>query len=359
KIGIGARSIGMGGAACAVADDASAVYWNPAGLGVLKGTEISTMYNIWFEDVKHGFVSYAHPFKNWTLGVAVNYLDTGKMEETTAAYPEGTGKTFRADDMAGYLTYAGRLSENLSLGMNLKYIQQRIEDETATGFGTDLGILYKPSNLRLGLSVQNIGPRLKFIKEDFPLPLNIKAGAAYSIKNLTFALDANKPIDNKTNFSLGIESLWVKKMALRAGYKLDTADNRLSEHTGIATGWSAGVGFNLKPFQFDYAYVPHGDLGDTHRISFLMKFRHAAKSSPVATHSVPPEEVPVVTPQETPETEIGSVVPEVIPEEESTEIIPEEAEQIISAKSPELLLPSKDDIKESAEEEQIAPTELP
>ncbi|MDI6704555.1 MAG: hypothetical protein QME40_07790, partial [bacterium] len=103
------------------------------------------------------------------------------------------------------------------------------------------------------------------------LPLNIKAGAAYPIRNFLFALDVNKPIDNEMNFSLGIESWWFKILALRAGYKLGT-DNKLSEHTEIATGWSAGVGFNFKSFQLDYAYVPYGDLGDTSRVSLLFRF---------------------------------------------------------------------------------------
>ncbi|MDI6704536.1 MAG: PorV/PorQ family protein, partial [bacterium] len=172
KIGVGARATGMGEAACAVADDANAIYWNPAGLGFFEEKQVSAMYNILFEDIKHGFVGYTHPFKSCTLGGAINYLDTGEMEKTT-----------RADDLAGYITYARRLGGKLSLGVNLKYIQQRIEEEKATCYGADLGILYKPFKLRLGLAVQNIGTKLKFIEEGYSLPLNIKAGAAYPFRN--------------------------------------------------------------------------------------------------------------------------------------------------------------------------------
>lgn len=271
KIGIGAREVGMGEAACALSDDANSIYWNPAGLGLLKERELTAIYNIWFEDIRHGFLGYAHPFKSSTLGVAINYLDIGRMEKTRWDYPGGKGETFSATDIAGYLSCARRLREDLAVGLNLKHIQQRIEDESATGFGTDLGILYKPSNLRLGLAVQNIGTELKFIEEGYPLPLNIKAGIAYPFKNLLFALDANKPMDNEMKFSLGIESHWFKILALRLGYKTGP-DHRLGIVTKTPAGLTAGVGFNLKPLRFDLAYAPYGDLGDTYRVSLLARF---------------------------------------------------------------------------------------
>jgi long-subunit fatty acid transport protein len=77
---------GIGEATCAMADDAYAIYWNPAGLALLKDKELGAMYNIWFEDIRHGFLGYTHPFNKFTFGGAINYLDAEKMEKTTFFY---------------------------------------------------------------------------------------------------------------------------------------------------------------------------------------------------------------------------------------------------------------------------------
>lgn len=271
KIGIGARANGMGEAFCAVADDANSIYWNPAGLGVLKNKELSCMYNIWFEEIKHGFLVYVQPFSKWALGCAINYLDVGKIEETTCEYPEGTGKTFGAKDLAVYISCSKKLLKKLSVGGNLKYIHQSIEKEHAAGFGADFGIIYKPSNLSFGLAVQDIGSKLKFIKEGFSLPLNIKAGVAYSYRNFILAVDVNKPIDNNLNFSFGIESFWADIFYLRSGYKVGP-NNRLNEQSKVPFGLTAGIGFKVKQFQFDASYLPYGDLGNTYQASFIIRF---------------------------------------------------------------------------------------
>ncbi|MBU1487141.1 PorV/PorQ family protein [bacterium] len=272
KIGIGARATGMGEAACAVADDPTAIYWNPAGLAGIRSKQLTYGHNIYLNETTAGFIGLVHPFKDFSLGLGIDYLKLGEAEKTTELKPTGTGEKFSVeDDMAIFLSLSRRMREGLFVGMNLKYIRQKIEDESATGFGADLGVLYLPSKLRLGITVQNIGPKLKFIEKDFSLPLNLKAGIAYPYKNFLFALDANKPADNRMSFSLGIESYWARVLALRLGYRIGP-DDKLKALTNTPVGLSAGVGFKFKTFQLDAAYVPYGDLGDAYRVSLLSRF---------------------------------------------------------------------------------------
>lgn len=186
KIGVGARATGMGEAFCAVADDPTAMYWNPAGLSLIEGKQLTYIHNFWFEDITTGFLGYAHPFKDFSLGVGIDYLTMGEVEETTELQPRGTGKKFRVeDDTAGIISYARRMGGNLSLGMNVKYVQQNVANESAAGYAADLGLLCKLSPLRLGLAVQNIGTSMKFVEKEFPLPFNIKAGMALSVQEFS------------------------------------------------------------------------------------------------------------------------------------------------------------------------------
>lgn len=273
KIGIGARAPAMGDAACALSEDSTAIYWNPAGLGFLKSNELSYMHNLWFQEITHGFLGYAHPLKNFILGFGIDYLTMGEIEETTILQPRGTGDKVRVeDDLACFLSLARRMNNGLSLGMNLKYINQKVADESATGLGADLGLLYKLPRLNLGLAIQNIGTSMKFAEKEFSLPFNIKTGVAYKgIKNATIALDVNLSSDNKTSYHLGGE-YWIGNiLALRAGYNSRISGNRLGKFS-LGEGINVGFGVNFKVAQFDAAYVSYGDLGGTYRVSLLTRF---------------------------------------------------------------------------------------
>ena len=275
KIGIGARAIGMGESFVALADDADAIYWNPGGLGQIKKKEISMMYNQWFEGIKQGYVGYVHPLGNiGTFGGAVSYLIVGDMDRTeidSDGDDVSTSQTFGASDMFVTLSY-GRKIKMLDVGVSLKYITEKIEDESATAFAVDLGFLYATPvpKLNVGLSVQNLGTKIKFISESDLLPLNFKLGASYKMLEkdaLALALDVNIPNEGNVNVHAGAEYLLFDMIALRAGYKTTTI-----EGLGALSGLSAGCGFAFKGYGIDYAWVPYGDLGSTHRVSLAIKF---------------------------------------------------------------------------------------
>ena len=275
KIGIGARAIGMGESFVALADDADAIYWNPGGLGQIKKKEISMMYNQWFEGIKQGYVGYVHPLGNiGTFGGAVSYLIVGDMDRTeidSDGDDVSTSQTFGASDMFVTLSY-GRKIKMVNLGISLKYITEKIEDERAAAFAVDLGFLYATPvpKLNVGLSVQNLGTKIKFISESDLLPLNFKLGASYKMLEkdaLALALDVNIPNEGNVNVHAGAEYLLFDMIALRAGYKTTTI-----EGLGALSGLSAGCGFAFKGYGIDYAWVPYGDLGSTHRVSLAIKF---------------------------------------------------------------------------------------
>ncbi len=275
KIGIGARAIGMGESFVALADDADAIYWNPGGLGQIEKKEISMMYNQWFEGIKQGYVGYVHPLGNiGTFGGAVSYLIVGDMDRTeidSDGDDVPTSQTFGANDMFVTLSY-GRKIKMLDVGVSLKYITEKIEDESATAFAVDLGFLYATPvpKLNVGLSVQNLGTKIKFISESDLLPLNFKLGASYKMLEkdaLALALDVNIPNEGNVNVHAGAEYLLFDMIALRAGYKTTTI-----EGLGALSGLSAGCGFAFKGYGIDYAWVPYGDLGSTHRVSLAIKF---------------------------------------------------------------------------------------
>jgi len=288
KIEAGARPVAMGGAFVAVADDANTTYWNPAGLAQLEGSEITAMHNEWLQGIRYEFLGYAQPIK-WGggtqgLGVSVMALYTTGLEQRTTETSEPEG-TFAAYDIAVAGAYACKVSRAISIGANVKLIHQKIENETAWGGAIDIGLLYRFPDprrrfsrdiLQLGFVVQNIGPKIKFIEESDPLPLNIKAGIAKtfdlkSIKSkLTLALDVNAPIDNVPNGHFGVEFVYQKMkdiaLAARAGYKTNTIKD-----LNALSGLSAGAGFVWKRMAIDYVWVPYGDLGNTHRISLTIK----------------------------------------------------------------------------------------
>lgn len=274
KLGVGARAVAMGGAFCAIADDVNTIYWNPAGLGQLKEGEVTFTHNEWLEDLRYEFVGCALPVgSKGAFGGSMIYLGMEKIEGFDA-YDFKTGD-FTAYDGALTLSYGHKVKERvfiggseniLSIGASIKIIQQKIEDKTATGFALDLGMLYGITrNLTLGLNLQNIGPEIKFIERGSPLPLNLKLGLAYRFLDdkSILAIDIDIPIDNDIRSHLGTEYWLTNALALRAGYE---------PNKDIGSGYTVGFGLKFKRHQFDYAYVPYGDLGDTHRISFTTGF---------------------------------------------------------------------------------------
>lgn len=276
KIGTGARAMGMGGAFGAVAGDIGGMNWNPAGLGAMEKREISTTYLKYFEGVDYGHLGYAHPTARGTVGIGVTYLTLDGIE-ARATDTVAADREFGADDMAVNVTFAKKglfssLSEDLTIGITGKYISMKLDDETATTGALDVGMLYNSpwEGLDIGLTLQNMGPGPKFVEESDPLPLNLKLGVAYRTleKKLLLSMDIDQNlVEKKAYGSLGTEYS-MKALSVRAGYKFGQDTDNL----GALAGLGVGIGIRVYSSQIDYAFVPFGDLGDTHRFSLSLRF---------------------------------------------------------------------------------------
>ncbi|MCK5218454.1 PorV/PorQ family protein [bacterium] len=267
KLGGGARGVALGEAYSAVADEASAVYWNPAGLGRIKNIQIVGMHTFGLESINYEFLAYTQPISVGTLGIGLHYLSMLPIEKLNV-YGEQDG-SFRPYDVAINLAYGIRISSEWNAGINTKYILQEIDSVTAHGFAVDLGVLGRiwDDKLGIGLSLQNLGPEIKFIEAAYPLPLNIRLGLSYKITDsLLMALEGGFPIDNDPSLHVGCEYVFavMKKVSLacRLGYKTTT----LADINALS-GLSSGVGFDFLGMKLDYTWVPYGDLGDMHHIS--------------------------------------------------------------------------------------------
>ncbi|MFH1783635.1 MAG: PorV/PorQ family protein [bacterium] len=280
KIGSGARAVGMGGAFVALSDDASAIFWNPGGLGALYAKEFSAMHIEWLEGIKYDNLTYVHPIDGFgTLGLDVRYLQVGTMKKTVvngAGYDE-TGSFTASDIMVG-VAYGKEVLPYFNVGASLKYIKQTIDTKNANAFAADVGLLYDLLHGDVGLSIQNIGTKLKFDTKEGSLPLNIKFGIAGRMLNnrLIISVEGNQPNDGNMNIRAGTE-VWIKKfLALRGGYKYTFDEN---SEFGISSNFTAGIGIGKTDpsdsgygYQIDYAIVPYGDFGYTHTMSLSLKF---------------------------------------------------------------------------------------
>jgi long-subunit fatty acid transport protein len=270
KLEVGARQGAMAGAFAGIADDVYTINYNPAGLVQIGTISLTAMHNQWFQSIKYEYLSYAQ--KVWwggIIGCSIVYFHMGDILGSRfniqGAYEKAAD--FTAWDSCITLSYAHPWSDKLSIGLNLKFIYEKIELEDAATCAFDLGIFYKTpmDNLSFGLCIQNLGSGLKFIQEKADLPMNLKGGVSVKLldDHLLLALDVNKPIDNSLNLRLGLEYWLIDVLALRAGYRTDV---------DIGSGFSGGFGLKIMNYQLDYGFAPYGELGDTHRISISMRF---------------------------------------------------------------------------------------
>lgn len=256
KIDIGAKAASMGGAFTAVADDGSAIYFNPAGIARITSKKFFATYNMWFQEISQGYLSYISPFPGGGWGISLNYVEAGKMQGyDEEGYPT---EVFGASDMLLQIAYAKKITEKTVVGLSAGYLADTIKNSTETAFHSNIGMIVSLSPFSsFGIALQNIG----FPLEKDPLPLTGKVGFSTRIGPFLFAFDTVFPNDNDAYFCTGLEFSLSRSFFLRTGYR-----SGKDEGSGI----SAGLGLNFKETSLDWAYVPYGELGDTHRISLSL-----------------------------------------------------------------------------------------
>ena len=269
----GARPVALGGAYTALARDANALLYNPAGLGEIKEPQAVFMHNLYFQEITQDYLAYASP-QGW--GLSLNYLNFGTVRRTTVANPTGAGfGSVGLTDLALSAGYGAAIGTDLVAGAGLKYIKESVAGADGQGFGLDLGLLYFPPGLEkavLGAAVQNIGPDVKFQGDNEKMPLNLRLGAAYRFElkgqASTVSADVTRARGEDTLAGFGLETLIAKAYPLRLGYATRNA---------AGPGITAGLGYIRGDLTVDYAFVPFGDLGAAHRLSIGYKWGGSAR----------------------------------------------------------------------------------
>ncbi len=289
KIGVGARATALGGAYSALAQDATASYWNPAGLVQSSRNEVVLSHLDWLVDVDFEYAAYVHQItKNIALSGYVGFLHLADMPVTTEFHPYGNGEYFSYSDLLAGLSMALKMTDRFSFGVSLKYVREDLADLYMDGLLVDFGTYYWTGfkTLRIAATVRNFGtdfqPNGTYIRreangeseaeyESFSAPAIFTLGAAmdvYSINSHVFtgAVQMNHPMDDSENFVIGLEYSWKNMFALRSGYRGNDEENR----------WTFGAGAHFmlygKKLKIDYSYADFESFVMTQQITFGFEF---------------------------------------------------------------------------------------
>ena len=287
KIGVGARATAMGDAFIAVADDATALYWNPAGIVQFEKNQLTLSHIEWLVDIEHEFIGYVHKFNSaHSIGFQFTSLHMKDMPVTTEFQQRGTGEYFTFSDVLFGVTYASRLTDKFSFGATIKYFNETLGVLSMSEVLVDLGTYYRIGigSGRFAVAVTNFGGQLKpsgSIERDdgtlitefqsFNPPTLFRLAYAQEVfenetSKLTTSIQLSHPNDNSENLNFGLEYWWNKQIALRAGYKLNVDEESLSLGAGVNTTVSGYV------VAIDYSYSNFSILGDVNRFSFNIGF---------------------------------------------------------------------------------------
>ena len=326
EIDIGSAGSSMGGAYVSLANDMSAVYWNPAGLSAIRNREALFLFQPWLVGIDNVFAGIGFELPRvGTLAFSINYLDYGDEEVTTVDYPEGTGELYTANEYALGISYARRIVNWFSFGATAKYISSSIWHTSASAFALDFGVIVdteffsvtgnRHNGLKIGMSISNFGTRLKYdgmdllnpidITDDYgnfanvpgqfktdgwELPLLFRIGVSiqplYSLSQvLTLSVDALHPNNNSESINLGAQYEYRIpggiSLMLRIGSK---GTNKISfEELNFGSGeyetktvrnaqygltYGGGLKINLgrnQTVKFDYGFKAMGMMGNMHQ----------------------------------------------------------------------------------------------
>ena len=321
------RASGMGESGTGSVDDASAIYWNPGALAFMDGQEISITHANWLPqfqlpDLFYDHLNYRQRIDaiGGAIGVSVTYLSLGQFQITGSNGPEVIG-TFRSYEYAVTAGYATKATDDIGLGVNLRFIHSALspigtEGEQGNGIAStmsvDLAMMWRPQTLEIpllgdvgkhlsmGVDLSNIGPKLTYVDaaQADPLPTNLRLGFGYRIfsdeyNSLEASLDFSRLLVRRRGdgssdglprslftawgdggirkvITCGGMEYWYgspKLIALRIGYFYE------DPNFGARKFLTFGAGIRYDIYGFDFSYIsagPDEPLSDTIRFSLLI-----------------------------------------------------------------------------------------
>ena len=263
-LGAGARAMGMGNGYVALADDATAVYYNPAGMARLGTQQVSFLHTILFEGTIYDYIAYVYPLgAPGSLGIGAMRIGTDDIGRRDLTRDVGS---FDASQTQVLLSYGRKFDGRYYAGATLKIVNQSIDNLSAYGYGLDMGGQIQIwENLQAGLRLQDIiGARLRLAQDKERTPFTVTAGMAY-LRGLPWygltgvgTFDFDRPENRSLKIRAGLEVTHPTGLSVRGGYDRDNL--------------ALGVGFRYQRLQIDYAYKFVNDLTDSHRFSLTYSF---------------------------------------------------------------------------------------
>ncbi len=300
KIGVGPKYQGMGEASVAASNDVYSMYWNPAGLVDVQNSQLGFTNVNWLLDVRLNYFAYARNFEDLgVFGLSASILSMNDQEITTFQRQEGTGTYYSASSYALGLTFARQLTARFAFGASIKFVGEKIHQERSQGIAFDFGTMLYTGfrSLRLGMSIANMGPQLKFngpsldVSYDdqkgrgsnssvgaslktspYNLPLLFRVGMAYDVNfdsrsMVTLSTEFRHPSDSPEQGSAGVELSYDSRYFLRTGYKLNANEEGVSFGGGLKTNVTSGTKLVV-----DYSWQDFGRLESAQRFSVGFEF---------------------------------------------------------------------------------------
>lgn len=303
SIDVGARAVGMGSAYTTLVNDATSMYWNPAGIAGIEKTEALFSYANWIADIKYNFAGVVLPTDRFgNVGINAVFMTMDDMERTTIDDPDGNGETFGAGSFAVGLSYAKELTDRFSIGGNVKYISERIDHSKANGVAIDVGTLFRTqfNGLVIGMNISNYGTKMQMsgrdmltqndvdpryngnndningalLTDQYELPLIFRVGLSMDVlkgagnSNLLVAVDAVHPNNDVEYLNVGAEYSFNDLLLLRTGYKNMFMD---SSEEGLSFGGGLRFSMGATELLLDYAYHDFGILNDVQMFTFSFR----------------------------------------------------------------------------------------
>ncbi len=274
--GAGARSLAMGAAFVGVADDASATYWNPAGLSQITRKEVTLMKATLFAETTYDFYSFVKPSKKGgsAWGISMTKLGSAgfekvnaKIDPNTGTYTEvSKGGTFAVQESAMTWSYGRKVVDHVSIGTAINQIKRSVDTSSDSTLAADLGTLIdmKEGRRRLGMTIHNVYSKVSGDTEDtMPLAFRMGISDQFFKKRLLMAFDLDKSLKANAGYHFGGEFGFSKNFKGRFGIQGTQA-------TGLQET-DVGFGYSIKSITLDYSIGLHA-LGSSTRMGLTWKF---------------------------------------------------------------------------------------